>query len=135
MCFIVFRIARSCRQNLLCFYHNYNKFSLCHHILDRVIRSRSRVAADVGLNCFGGNSVNQLDVISSEVAEKLSELLKVIDKSVRSIEENKVTLAETNELGIRHHTDLVKLQQQQAALATLILQNLHKGTIGRIHSE
>jgi hypothetical protein len=103
--------------------------------LDRVIRSRSRVAADVGLNCFGGNSVNQLDVISSEVAEKLSELLKVIDKSVRSIEENKVTLAETNELGIRHHTDLVKLQQQQAALATLILQNLHKGTIGRIHSE
>jgi hypothetical protein len=63
-------------------------------------------------------------MISSEVAEKLSELLKVIDKSVRSIEENKVTLAETNELGIRHHTDLVKLQQQQQGqLETLISQN------------
>lgn len=41
---------------------------------------------------------------------------------VRSIEENKVTLAETNELGIRDYTDLVKLQQQ-TQLATLISQN------------
>ena len=46
-------------------------------------------------------------MISPEVAEKLSELLKAIDKSVRSIEENKVTLSETNELGIRHHTALL----------------------------
>jgi hypothetical protein len=73
---------------------------------DRVTHSRSPVAAEFGLNCSLGNSVNQLDMISSEVAEKLSELLKVVDKSVRSIEENKVTLAETNELGIRHHTTL-----------------------------
>ena len=61
---------------------------------------------------------------SPEVAEKLSDLLKAIEKSVRSTEANKQTLTETNELGIRYHTNLVKLQQQQQVqLATLISQN------------
>jgi hypothetical protein len=62
---------------------------------DCVTRSHSRVAARFELNCSLGNSVNQLDMSSPEVVS--SELLKAIDKLVRSIDENKVTLAGTKE--------------------------------------
>ena len=122
----MFRIACSCRETDCAFKTTIIKnISLCR-IPDRPItRSRSRVAAELEFNCSLGNSVNQSDMTSPEVAEKLSDLLKAIEKSVRSTEANQQTLAETNELGIRHHTDLVKLQQQQqqAQLTTLISQN------------
>ena len=74
-----------------------------------ITRSRSR--AEFELNSSLGNSVDQPVMSTAEVSEKLTGLLKAIEKSVRSIEENKEALTETNELGIRHHTDLVKLQQ------------------------
>lgn len=93
-----------------------NNFSKLSH-LGPVTRSRSRVAVGFELNCSLGNSANQLNMTSPEVAEKLSELFKVmvIEKSVRSIEENKETLTETTKLGIRHRRDLVEIQKQQQA--------------------
>jgi hypothetical protein len=59
-----------------------------------------------------------------EIANKLSELLEVIKKSVQTNEQNKETLLDAHQLGIQNRTDLLKLyEEQQAQLATLMTQN------------
>jgi hypothetical protein len=59
-----------------------------------------------------------------DIADKLSELLKAVERSIKASEQNKETLTEVHELGTRKHTDLIKSQQeQQAQLATLISQS------------
>ncbi|CAB4031104.1 Hypothetical predicted protein [Paramuricea clavata] len=59
-----------------------------------------------------------------DIADKLSELLKAVERSIKAREQNKETLTEAHELGTRKHTDLIKSQQeQQAQLATLISQS------------
>jgi 23S rRNA A2030 N6-methylase RlmJ len=59
-----------------------------------------------------------------EIANKLSELLEVIKKSVQTNEQNKETLLDAHQLGIQDRTDLLKLhEEQEAQLATLMTQN------------
>jgi hypothetical protein len=55
-----------------------------------------------------------------DIADKLSELLKAAERSIKASEQNQETLTEAHELGTRKHTDLIKSQQeQQAQLANL----------------
>ena len=59
-----------------------------------------------------------------DIAAKLSELLKAVEKSITTSEQNKDTLTDAHELAIRNQTDLLKSQQQQQAqIATLISQS------------
>jgi hypothetical protein len=59
-----------------------------------------------------------------DIEDKLSELLKAVERSIKTSEQNKETLTEVHEFGTRKHADLIKSQQeQQAQLATLISQS------------
>ena len=61
-----------------------------------------------------------------DIAAKLSELLKTVEKSITTSEQNKDTLTNAHELTIRKQTDLLKSQQQQqqqAQIAALISQS------------
>ena len=48
-----------------------------------------------------------------DIAAKLYELLKAVEMSITTSEQNKDTLTDTHELAIRNQTDLLKSQQQQ----------------------
>ena len=59
-----------------------------------------------------------------DIADKLSELLKAVERSIKASEQNKETFTEAHELGTHKHADLIKSQQEQRAqLATLISQS------------
>jgi hypothetical protein len=53
-----------------------------------------------------------------DIADKLSELLKAVERSIKASEQNKETFTEAHELGTRKHADLIKSQQEQQARIT-----------------
>ena len=58
-----------------------------------------------------------------DIAAKLSELLKAVEKSITTTEQNKDTFTNAHELAILKQADLLKSQQQQQAqIATSISQ-------------
>ena len=92
-----------------------------------VTRSRSLATAHSELNNKSKEVVCQSRMSLSEqpdIAAKLSELFKVVEKSITTSEQNKDTLTNADALAIRKQTDLIKSQQQQQAqIATLISQS------------
>ena len=92
-----------------------------------VTHSRSLATAHSELNNKSKEVVCQSRLSLSEqpdIAAKLSELLKAVEKSITTSEQNKDTPTNAHELAIRKQTDLLKSQQQQQAqIATLISQS------------
>ena len=92
-----------------------------------VTRSRSLATAHSELNNKSKEVVCQSRMsftAMSGCSLKLSELLKAVEKSITTSEQNKDTLTNAHELAIRKQTDLLKSQQrQQAQIATLISQS------------
>lgn len=99
----------------------------------RVTRSRSRATNNSESDCPSHTFARGPNMSLTEhpqIADSLSELLKVIEKSVRTSEQNNAILDETHRLGRQNHDDLLQLHEKQAAqLATLSAQNaFHVGT-------
>lgn len=91
--------------------------------LGPITRSRSRATTNPKSDSVVGESI-VLTMEQSEIANKLSELLEVIKKSVQTNEQNKETLLEAHQLGIQNRTELLKLHEhQQAQMATIMTQN------------
>ena len=85
--------------------------------------SRNRTTTKPKSNSLVGESIVST-MTQPEIANKLSELLEVIKKSVQTNEQNKETLLDAHQLGIQDRTDLLKLhEEQEAQLATLMTQN------------
>ncbi|CAB4028479.1 Hypothetical predicted protein [Paramuricea clavata] len=86
-----------------------------------ITRSRSLATAHSELNNTLGKAVGRLSMVESaqhDIADKLSELLKAVERSIKASEQNKETLTEAHELGTRKHTDLIKSQQEQQGNAS-----------------
>ena len=92
-----------------------------------ITRSRSLATAHSELNNTSVKAVGRLSMVESaqpDIADKLSELLKAAERSIKASKQNQETLTEAHELGTRKHTDLIKSQQeQQTQLAKLISQS------------
>ena len=92
-----------------------------------ITRSRSLATANSELNNTSKETASHSGVSLSEqpdIAAKLAELLKAVETSITTSEQNKDTFAEAHELGIRKQNDLLKSQQEQhAQIATLISQS------------
>ena len=99
----------------------------------RVTRSHSRATNNIQSDCPSetfARGPNMSLTKHAEIANRLSELLKVIEKSVRISEQNNAILDETHRLGRQNHDDLLQLHEKQAAqLATPSAKNaFHVGT-------
>ena len=92
-----------------------------------ITRSRSLATANSELNNTSKETASRSGMSLSEqpdIAAKLADLLKAVETSITTSEQNKDTFAEAHELGIRKQNDLLKSQQEQhAQIATLISQS------------
>ena len=73
--------------------------------------SRNRTTTKPKSNSLVGESIVST-MTQPEIANKLSELLEVIKKSVQTNEQNKETLLDAHQLGIQNRTDLLKLHEE-----------------------
>ena len=102
--------------------------------IGRVTRSRSRATNNIQSDRPSETFACGLNMSLTErleIANSLSELLKVIEKSVRTTEQNDSILDETHRLGEQNHDDMLQLHEKEAAkLAALSAQNaFHVGTV------
>ena len=92
-----------------------------------ITRSRSLATANSELNNTSKETASHSGMSLSEqpdIVAKLAELLKAVETSITTSEQNKDIFAEAHELGIRQQNDLLKSQQEQhAQIATLISQS------------
>jgi hypothetical protein len=54
-----------------------------------------------------------------DIADKLSELLNAVERSIKASEQNKETLTEAHELGTRKHADLIKSRGGSRGMRTM----------------